>query len=150
MRKFLCPPAPSTGICPLVLEKTLCPSKQPFLEKPLPTIYLGRGVLCTSLQGARDDHRALVEFSVSAPTSFPIYISSFFFPNFYYLSTFNWGFVELDQLIIAWTGYNGEFVLGVAEAVSEGQGTFFIPCYEVLFFTCLSELFIDILFLISP
>ena len=43
MRKFLCPPAPSTGICPLVLEKTLCPSKRPFLEKPLPTIYLGRG-----------------------------------------------------------------------------------------------------------
>ena len=64
-------------------------------------VHFAWGVLCMNLQGARDDHRALVEFSVSAPTSFPIYISSFFFPNFYYLSTFNWGFVELDQLIIA-------------------------------------------------
>ena len=37
------------------------------------------------------------------------------------------------------TGYNGEFVLGVAEAVRVGQGTFFIPCYEVLFLlACLS------------
>ena len=52
-----------------------------------------------SLQGARDDHRALVEFIDSAPTSFPIYVSSFFFPVFSYLSTFNWGFVIELHLI---------------------------------------------------
>ena len=55
MGKYLCPPCPLYwNMPPLVLNKTLCPSKRPFLEKLLPPpLYLGGRTLWLRIYPSR-------------------------------------------------------------------------------------------------
>ena len=95
---------------------------------------------CTSIQGARDDHRDLIEYSISAPTLFPVY-GLLSFPPILILSTVSEDSLNRIKLMISLFG-----VFQVLPKQKKAREPFLFLAMKS-FFSCLSEFFLHDLFL---